>query len=73
MAKAVIAALRDEGFGVVAPAVETPFVAVARDANKRVLAGDRVLVLQGVEQFVLYTGMRPDAEQTAAAARAAAG
>ncbi|GAA0726549.1 shikimate 5-dehydrogenase [Sphingomonas japonica] len=55
-------------FDVVAIPVETPFVAAARAAGKRVITGDAVLVLQGREQFVLYTGVQPDESAVAAAA-----
>lgn len=47
-------------FDVVAIPSETPLIRAARVAGKQVITGDAVLVLQGVEQFVLYTGRRPD-------------
>lgn len=56
-------------FDVVAIPVETPLVRLARALGKPVITGDEVLVRQGLEQFVLYTGIRPDADQVAAAAR----
>ncbi|MGE5866553.1 MAG: shikimate 5-dehydrogenase [Rhizobacter sp.] len=49
-------------FDVVAVPVETPLIRAARTAGKRVVTGGEVIVLQAVEQFVLYTGVRPDAE-----------
>jgi len=55
-------------FDVVALPAETPLVRAARAAGKRVISGDEVAVLQALEQFVLYTGVRPSAEQVAAAA-----
>ena len=60
-------------FDVVAIPVETPLIRAARAAGKRVVTGGEVIVLQAVEQFVLYTGVRPDAEliqRAAAFARA---
>lgn len=56
-------------FDVVAIPVETPLVRLARALGKPVITGDEVLVRQGLEQFVHYTGVRPDADQVAAAAR----
>ena len=55
-------------FDVVAIPVETPLIRAARALGKRVITGGEVIVLQAVEQFVLYTGIRPDAEQIAEAA-----
>ncbi|BCD88407.1 shikimate 5-dehydrogenase [Pseudomonas solani] len=55
-------------FDVVAIPVETPLIRTARALGKRVITGGEVIVLQGVEQFVLYTGIRPSAEQIAEAA-----
>jgi len=55
-------------FDVVAKPVETPFLRAARAANKQVLTGDEVAVLQALEQFILYTGVRPDFEQVERAA-----
>ncbi|AKF11391.1 shikimate 5-dehydrogenase [Sandaracinus amylolyticus] len=56
-------------FDVVAMPPETPFVARARALGKKVITGDEVIVLQAVDQFVLYTGITPSPEQIAAAAR----
>jgi shikimate dehydrogenase len=50
----------DTVFDVVAVPPDTPLVRVARGRGKHVITGDEVLTLQGVEQFVLYTGVRPD-------------
>lgn len=60
-------------FDVVASPVETPLVVRARDAGKVTVTGDQVIVLQAVDQFVLYTGIAPTAEQIAAAAAFALG
>jgi shikimate 5-dehydrogenase len=35
----------------------------ARSKRKTVITGAEVIVLQAVEQFVLYTGVRPSGEQ----------
>lgn len=58
---------------VVASPPSTPLVIRARALGKRVITGDEVIVLQAVDQFVLYTGVSPSAEQTAAAAAFARG
>ncbi|WP_419731176.1 shikimate 5-dehydrogenase [Lichenicola sp.] len=55
-------------FDVVAIPVETPLIRAARALDRTVITGGEVLVLQGVEQFVLYTGVRPTAAQIQAAA-----
>ncbi|QAU24980.1 shikimate 5-dehydrogenase [Dyella sp. M7H15-1] len=47
-------------FDVVALPSETPLIKLARSLGKRVMTGAEVIVLQAVEQFVLYTGVRPD-------------
>lgn len=49
-------------FDVVAVPVETPLLRAARAAGKQLISGADVIVLQAVEQFVLYTGIRPTAE-----------
>ncbi|MCY1360356.1 Shikimate dehydrogenase-like protein [compost metagenome] len=49
-------------FDVVALPVETPLILLARELGKPVITGAEVIVLQAVEQFVLYTGVRPEAE-----------
>ncbi|MFA6960457.1 MAG: shikimate 5-dehydrogenase [Opitutaceae bacterium] len=50
----------DFAFDVVAIPSETPFIRRARELGKPVITGVEVIVLQAVEQFVLYTGVRPD-------------
>jgi shikimate dehydrogenase len=47
-------------FDVVALPVLTPVVRLAQSLGKPVISGAEVIVLQAVEQFVLYTGVRPD-------------
>jgi len=54
-------------FDVVALPAETPLVAAGRAAGKTVISGSEVATLQALEQFVLYTGIRPDAAQVRAA------
>ncbi|MGH6747675.1 shikimate 5-dehydrogenase [Novosphingobium sp.] len=58
---------------VVAQPAETPFIKAALTAGKMVISGAEVIVLQAVEQFVLYTGIRPDAEVVIEAATFAHG
>jgi len=60
-------------FDVVAMPPETPLIRLTRSLGKPVITGAEVIVLQAVEQFVLYTGLRPDPEQIGAAAAFAAG
>ena len=50
-------------FDVVALPAETPLIAAGRAADKIVITGAEVATLQALEQFVLYTGIRPSAEQ----------
>lgn len=47
---------------------ETPLLRAARAAGKRVITGAEVATLQALDQFVLYTGVTPDADQVAEAA-----
>jgi shikimate dehydrogenase len=47
-------------FDVVALPPETPLIQLARSLGKPVITGAEVIVLQAVEQFVLYTGVRPE-------------
>jgi shikimate dehydrogenase len=49
-------------FEVIAMPVETPLVQCALQANKKVIYGSEVFAIQAVEQFVLYTGIRPSDE-----------
>lgn len=58
---------------VVALPAETPLMRLAGQLGKVCIAGDRVLVLQGLQQFILYTGVTPGADQVAEAARCATG
>lgn len=60
-------------FDVVALPAETPLIRAARAAGKTVITGAEVFAIQAVEQFVLYTGVRPDDELFQAAARYARG
>jgi len=55
-------------FDVVALPPETPFIQRARELGKRVILGSDVAVIQALEQFVLYTGVRPTPELIRAAA-----
>ncbi|WP_006245416.1 shikimate 5-dehydrogenase [Mycolicibacterium tusciae] len=54
-------------FDVVALPSETPLIAAARAAGIAVITGAEVIALQAAEQFERYTGVRPTAEQVAAA------
>ncbi|GAB3267879.1 shikimate 5-dehydrogenase [Microbacterium lacusdiani] len=54
-------------FDVVALPAETPFIAAGRAAGKTVITGAEVATLQALEQFVLYTGLRPTEDQVRAA------
>jgi shikimate dehydrogenase len=45
---------------VVAQPAETPLILAALAGGKTVISGAEVIVLQAIEQFVLYTGVRPD-------------
>jgi shikimate dehydrogenase len=49
-------------FDVVALPAETPLIRLANSLGKKAISGAEVIVLQAVEQFVLYTDVRPDAE-----------
>lgn len=59
-------------FDVVALPAETPLLRAARNAKRQTISGTEVGILQAVEQFVLYTGIRPSDEQIAQAAHYAA-
>jgi len=54
-------------FDVVALPAETPLIVAAREAGVGVITGAEVIALQAAEQFERYTGVRPTAEQVAAA------
>jgi shikimate dehydrogenase len=49
-------------FDVVALPAETPLIRLAFSLRKKTITGAAVAVLQAVEQFVLYTGVRPNPE-----------
>ncbi|VVP56407.1 Shikimate dehydrogenase-like protein [Pseudomonas fluorescens] len=53
----------DTVFDVVAIPSETPLIVRARAEGKRVITGLEVIAIQALEQFVLYTGVRPTDEQ----------
>jgi shikimate dehydrogenase len=55
-------------FDVVAVPPETPLLRAARTRGKAVITGAEVIQLQAVEQFVLYTGVRPKQDQIERAA-----
>ena len=46
---------------------DTPLVRLARASGAAVIAGGAIMELQALEQFALYTGVRPSAEQVARA------
>jgi len=50
-------------FDVVAAPALTPLIRLASSHGKRVITGADVIELRAVEQFVLYTGVRPAPEQ----------
>lgn len=54
-------------FDVVALPAETPLIKAARGAGKAVITGAEVATIQALEQFVLYTGIRPTDQQIRAA------
>lgn len=47
-------------FDVVAQPADTPFIRYAAQHGKQTISGAEVIVLQAVEQFELYTGLRPN-------------
>jgi shikimate dehydrogenase len=47
---------------VVALPAQTPLIRLASSLGKKTITGADLIVLQAVEQFVLYTGVRPGAE-----------
>jgi shikimate dehydrogenase len=53
---------------VVAVPPETPLIRTAEAAGVRVILGTEVMILQAVEQFVLYTGIRPNEQVISLAA-----
>jgi shikimate dehydrogenase len=54
-------------FDVVALPIETPLVRLARELGKKLINGGEVMTLQAVEQFALYTGVRPEPDLIARA------
>lgn len=58
----------DIAFDVVQYPPETRFLSVARTLGKRIITGTEVATIQALEQFILYTGVRPTPEQVAEAA-----
>ena len=60
-------------FDVVAQPANTPFIQTAERLGKTAISGAEVIVLQAVEQFILYTGIRPPAEAVREAALVAHG
>ncbi|QMU98618.1 shikimate 5-dehydrogenase [Microbacterium esteraromaticum] len=54
-------------FDVVALPAETPLIRAARAAGATVITGAEVAIRQALEQFVLYTGIRPSDGQVRAA------
>jgi shikimate dehydrogenase len=51
----------DTVFDVVALPEATPRITLARSIGKPVITGTDVIAVQALEQFVLYTGIRPAA------------
>ena len=51
--------ITDVACDVVAMPAQTPFLARARALGKRLISGSEIIVLQAVEQFIRYTGVRP--------------
>jgi len=60
-------------FDVVALPVQTPLIRYAADHGKPVITGGDVIAIQALEQFVLYTGVRPSDDQVGRAAAFARG
>ncbi len=54
-----VIAAADIVFDVVAIPSETPLIVRGRAEGKQVITGLEVIALQALEQFVLYTGVRP--------------
>lgn len=53
----------DTIFDVVALPAETPLILKAKQMNKKIITGAEVFSIQALEQFVLYTGVRPTEQQ----------
>lgn len=56
-------------FDVVALPPETPLICLAQRLDKQTISGAEVIALQAVEQFAMYTGVRPDARLITEAAQ----
>ena len=56
-------------FDVVALPAQTPLIRQAQALGKPVITGLEVIALQALEQFVLYTGVRPTQAQIDAAVK----
>lgn len=56
-------AIADTVFDVVALPVETPLMRLAAALGRKRISGAQVATLQALEQFVLYTGIRPAPDQ----------
>lgn len=55
-------------FDVVATPPRTPLIRLAEKIGVATITGDKVIALQAAEQFTMYTGVRPSAEQVTRAA-----
>ncbi len=60
-------------FDMIALPPQTPLIKLAQRLDKQVISGAEVIALQAVEQFALYTGVRPDDALVAEAAAFARG
>ncbi len=58
----------DIAFDVVQYPPETTFLRTAQALGKRIITGTEVATIQALEQFILYTGLRPTPEQVQEAA-----
>jgi shikimate dehydrogenase len=63
-----VVAAAETVFDVVAVPPDTPLVRLATAEGRRVISGAEVIALQALEQFVLYTGVRPSDDQARRAA-----
>jgi len=63
----------DRVFDVVALPAQTPMIKLAQHLGKPVITGLEVIAIQALEQFVLYTGVRPTDAQIQAATEYARG
>ena len=59
----------DRGLWKFTPPPETPLIRLAQRLDKQTISGAEVIALQAVEQFAMYTGVRPDAQLIAEAAQ----